>query len=119
MEEIVGGVEVEDDFSGVSRYRGYSCFDKVGFDSVRIGVNSVQAGLFLGSEFEAVESGFSRQCLALITCAALFSQRIFFAYCGGQQRIILEPLMIVDLLVASHQPVNALADEIGHASIKR
>ena len=102
MDEIVGSVEVEDDFFGVGWYRGYACFDKEGLDGVCIGVDFVQAGLFLGSEFEAVERRLSCQCLALVTRAAILSQRILFAYCGGQQGVILEALMVVDVLVAGY-----------------
>ena len=66
-----------------------------------------------GGQFDAVEGALAGQGLASIGLAAAgFAGGVRLADDGGQQRIVAEVVMVVEVLVAQGQAVDPLGDEV-------
>ena len=66
-----------------------------------------------GGEFEAVERALASQSLATIACpSTLASRRVFLADQDGEQRIVAETVVVVEVFVAQAEGEDALFEQL-------
>jgi hypothetical protein len=91
--------------------------DQQGFQLFGLRLNLAVAPVEgFGTQFQPVERRVTRQRLAGIArLQAILTQRIAFATKHGVQRIAPQVVMVVEVFIAQHQPLKALAEQFWHA----
>jgi hypothetical protein len=115
VQRIVARVEIEHHFPGVLGQSAHAHLQERRFDLLGIMRQLVVAARLHIAQFQPIERGAPRQRLALIAPGALRAQRIFLAGCHRQERIAAQRVVIVEILVAQRQAVEALGEQLLHA----
>ena len=119
VQPVVGGVEIEHDALGLARLRlnveiGQQTVHRTRVENDLL-VTALRVGVGRGS-LEAVESALAGTGVAAVLgSAALLAFEVLFATQQGQQRVGPQLIVIVEILITQHQPVDALGDQFSHA----
>ena len=119
VQAVVGGVEIEHDALGLARLRlnveiGQQTVDRACVENDLL-VTAGRVGVG-GGPLEAVESALAGAGVAAVLgSAALLACEVLLAAQQRQQRVGAQLIVIVEVLITQHQPVDALGDQLAHA----
>ena len=105
-------VQIQNDFAGMLGQAAHSQLQQAVLQGLRPMTDFVAAGLFVIAQFHPVQGAGRGQRFALLVGAALLGQRIGLAGRYGQQRVTAQEVMVVDVLLAQGQAVNALGHQL-------
>ena len=115
VQRIVGGIDIQHDLFGRHEVLLQEGVYQEAVDGIQASDDLFVAAVGVGPyrrEFQTVERALAGECFAAIAGAhTLGALRIFFAHQDRQERVVPQPLVVVEIFIAEAQTENALLEQ--------